>query len=240
MFFTILNLLLKPSCAGFAHMKSAGFGPSPFAPAILRPLYGRRRQGLPGDPDSGMGGGRQRQRRMAVWVADGGMGGGKGGGTAGARGASADNRYEYPRDLDQLIEQMALLEKWKQATLASLESYRVRCDGCGVGTHVWLARNGFFCLVCWKRFWDKSESWERKQIPDNTGAGAAAAEIPPDSSAPAARTASRRARRQRAAARAAAAKGSRRHNTSKADGKGRQRQGGGKEHRQCQADRQDR
>ena len=30
--------------------------------------------------------------RTAVWVADGGMGGGKGGGTTGARGASADNR----------------------------------------------------------------------------------------------------------------------------------------------------
>ena len=133
--------------------------------------------------------------RTAVWVADGGMGGGKGGGTAGARGASADNRYEYPRDVDQLIEQMALLEKWKQATLASLESYRVRCDGCGVGTHVWLARNGFFCLVCWKRFWDRTYSTARKQIPDVTGARAAAAEIPPDSSAAAARTASRRARR---------------------------------------------
>ena len=168
----------------------------------------------------------------------GGKGGGMGDGKSGGKGA--DNRYKYPRNVDQLTRRQARLETWQLATLESLEPHRTYCDGRGVGTQVWLTRNGFFCLVCWKRFWDRTYSTARKQIPDVTGARAAAAEIPPDSSAPAARTASRRARRQRAAARAAAAKGSRRHNTSKADGKGRQRQGGGKEHRQCQADRQDR
>ena len=67
----------------------------------------------------------------------------------------ASRSTSRPANVEELVQQIEQLEHWQRAILEKLEPHRTWCTECHAASHVWLTSTGFYCLACWRVFWDE-------------------------------------------------------------------------------------